>query len=131
MGGEYPLLFNISSHTKDLIIKKSEKKNNPVRKSRGFKVESELTIKSLLSKKTLPIKKKVKIVTGIPHTNFDAENIKEYIWDYATEKGRGLVLWPMRYALSGKEKSPDPFTLASIFGKEATIERLQKANERL
>src|SRR5690606_16003212 len=27
--------------------------------------------------------------------------------------GRGALLWPLRYALSGAEKSPDPFTLVS------------------
>ncbi len=30
----------------------------------------------------------------------------------------------MRVALSGKEKSPDPFTLAEILGKDETIKRL-------
>ena len=53
-----------------------------------------------------------------------AENIKSSIWDYASEEGRGSVLWPMRYVLSGKDKSPDPFILAEILGKEETIKRL-------
>ncbi len=63
--------------------------------------------------------------------DFTAEKIKEKIWDYATEEGRGSVLWPMRFALSGRDKSPDPFTLAGIFGKKETIERLQIAGEKL
>ncbi|MFH1472965.1 MAG: glutamate--tRNA ligase family protein [bacterium] len=41
--------------------------------------------------------------------------------------GRGLVLWPLRYALSGREKSPDPLTLLSILGKEEAIKRIKKA----
>lgn len=41
--------------------------------------------------------------------------------------GRGAVLWPLRYALSGQEHSPDPFTLISILGAEETISRIQKA----
>jgi glutamyl-tRNA synthetase len=52
--------------------------------------------------------------------------IKSIIWDYAESVGRGSVLWPMRYALSGREKSPDPFTLAFILGKETVIKRLDK-----
>ena len=56
--------------------------------------------------------------------NWTAKKIKEKIWDYASEQGRGSVLWPMRYALSGKNKSPDPFTLAEILGKEKTLKRL-------
>ncbi len=57
--------------------------------------------------------------------NFD--NLKQLIWDYATEKGRGSVLWPIRFALTGKEKSPDPFVVASILGKNETISRIKKA----
>jgi len=40
---------------------------------------------------------------------------------------RGAILWPLRYALSGQERSPDPFTLISILGKEETISRIRKA----
>jgi glutamyl-tRNA synthetase len=61
------------------------------------------------------------------------DTIKETIWPYAEQEGRGLVLWALRTALSGKERSPDPFTLVSIFGKEEAIRRidiaLQKINE--
>ncbi|MBU1557342.1 glutamate--tRNA ligase [Patescibacteria group bacterium] len=63
--------------------------------------------------------------------NLTAENVKEKLWDYASEEGRGSVLWPMRYSLSGKDRSPDPFTLAGILGKEETINRLKLALEKL
>lgn len=53
--------------------------------------------------------------------------VKEALWDYAEKEGRGQVLWPMRYALSGKDKSPDPFQLAEILGKNETILRLNHA----
>lgn len=41
--------------------------------------------------------------------------------------GRGAVLWPFRYALSGAERSPDPFTLVSILGTEEARLRILKA----
>jgi len=41
--------------------------------------------------------------------------------------GRGAVLWALRFALSGQERSPDPFTLISILGKEEAISRIRKA----
>ena len=41
--------------------------------------------------------------------------------------GRGAVLWPLRYALSGQERSPDPFTLISILGIEEAISRIRNA----
>ncbi len=60
----------------------------------------------------------------------DKEIIKETVWEYASEHGRGNVLWPMRYALSGKDKSPDPFMLAEALGKEETLERLRAAYDK-
>ncbi|MEO5927379.1 MAG: glutamate--tRNA ligase [Patescibacteria group bacterium] len=41
--------------------------------------------------------------------------------------GNGDTLWPMRVALSGKEKSPGPFELAAAYGKKKTLERLEDA----
>lgn len=46
---------------------------------------------------------------------------------YATEKGRGNVLWPLRYALTGAEKSPDPFSIIKILGTEESRSRVEKA----
>ena len=60
-------------------------------------------------------------------TPFSAESVKCVLWSYASEIGRGKVLWPMRVALSGKEKSPDPFTLVSILGIDESKKRLNKA----
>ncbi len=42
-------------------------------------------------------------------------------------KQMGEILWPLRVALSGKEKSPSPFEIISILGKEQSIDRIQKA----
>ncbi|MEI6843349.1 MAG: glutamate--tRNA ligase [bacterium] len=62
-----------------------------------------------------------------PESFSDSEKIKSLIFDYATEVGRGQVLWPLRVSLSGKEKSPDPFTLIYILGKEETLLRIETA----
>ncbi|MDQ5952969.1 MAG: glutamyl-tRNA synthetase, partial [Patescibacteria group bacterium] len=59
------------------------------------------------------------------------ETIKGSLWDYAEKVGKGDVLWPTRYALSGKDKSPDPFTLAYILGKTETLERIKTAYKKL
>lgn len=40
---------------------------------------------------------------------------------------RGELLHPVRFALSGLDKSPDPFIIAEILGKNETLSRLQKA----
>ena len=57
----------------------------------------------------------------------DSESVKSLIWNFAEEEGRGFVLWPLRVALSGRERSPDPFTLASILGKDETVARIDAA----
>ncbi len=62
---------------------------------------------------------------------FTKDSVKNILWDYASEHGRGDVLWPMRFALSGKIKSLDPFTLCSILGKKEILERLESAQTRL
>lgn len=62
-----------------------------------------------------------------------AEEVKELILPLADAEeargkgGRGAVLWPLRYALSGQERSPDPFTLIAILGPVESISRIQKA----
>ena len=62
-----------------------------------------------------------------------AEEVKEALMPLADAEeakgkgGRGAVLWPLRYALSGQERSPDPFTLVSILGGQEAISRIQKA----
>ncbi len=52
-------------------------------------------------------------------------------WIKSIEKGNGDILWPMRAALTGREKSPSPFEVASVLGKERSLSRLQKAESML
>lgn len=67
----------------------------------------------------------------IPDEEFTAEKLKDALWPYATAHGRGAVLWPMRVALSGKDKSPDPFTIGALIGKTKTLARIAQARESL
>lgn len=75
---------------------------------------------------------KVKELLGVvQEKGFTVENIKDAIWTYAEEKGRGNVLWPLRVALTGQEKSPDPFVSAYILGMEESLRRIDLAISRL
>lgn len=67
----------------------------------------------------------------IDKDDFNHDIIKQSIWDYASEKGRGDVLWPLRYALSGQDKSPDPFEIADILGKKDTLSRINTAIDKI
>lgn len=66
-----------------------------------------------------------------PEVFSNPENIKNLFWNYATEQGRGSVLWPIRFALTGKNKSPDPFTVISLLGSKESIKRLETAIKKL
>ncbi len=69
--------------------------------------------------------------TLLEASKWDPTSIKEEIWPYADENGRGDVLGPLRFALSGAKRSPDPFMLAAILGKEETVSRLKTAVDLL
>lgn len=71
------------------------------------------------------------LLKKIPDGAFSSEKIKGAVFPYATREGRGAVLWPLRVALSGREKSPDPFTLAFLLGKEETLKRIAEARAML
>jgi glutamyl-tRNA synthetase len=73
----------------------------------------------------------LKRLEGVDEASWSLETAKEALWSYAEEKGKGNVLWPTRMALTGKEKSPDPFTVASLLGKEKTLSRLESAIQLL
>lgn len=45
----------------------------------------------------------------------------------AGKGGRGAFLWALRYALSGKERSPDPFTIISVLGTDESLSRIRRA----
>jgi len=45
--------------------------------------------------------------------------------------GRGLIYWPLRVALTGRDKSPDPVDVAFVLGKEKTLERVEKAIKKI
>ncbi len=82
------------------------------------------------SKEALPrLKKALELLKGADFSS--SESVKSAIWDYAEEVGRGELLWPLRVALSGRERSPDPFTIAWIIGSAETISRIEQACDKI
>ena len=78
-------------------------------------------------KRSLEMSKKI-----IENHDFKIENSKEalrLLLDDASKSldNRGLVYWPLRVALSGKDKSPDPVEIAFVLGKENTLKRIDDA----
>jgi glutamyl-tRNA synthetase len=75
----------------------------------------------------ISLEKVIEILNQIPESDYNLENLKAKIMPLAEANGKGSVLWPVRVALSGKDKSPDPFTLLDILGKNESIKRLNQA----
>lgn len=100
----------LTYEAKDLIWKKSDKKT---------------TLTSLKSLVTL--------LQQTDESSFDAEKLKALISDFMGKNSidTGSLLWPMRFGLSGRAKSPDPFELAGAMGKEKTLKRLDAAIKKL
>ncbi|MBX2866877.1 glutamate--tRNA ligase [Candidatus Kaiserbacteria bacterium] len=78
-------------------------------------------------KDALPrLQKVAEMLASLPEESF-GEAAKEVIWPYAEKVGKGEVLWPLRVALSGRERSPDPFAIIDIIGTAEAYARVQRA----
>ena len=104
--GELDFFFTLGEYSKENLIYKD------IPKERIFS-NIDLAIKSL---------------EQIEEKDFNIENIKNSLMSIADSlESRGALLHPVRYALSGLSKSPDPFIIASILGKNETLKRLKNA----
>jgi glutamyl-tRNA synthetase len=63
-------------------------------------------------------------IKDIPEGEWTVENLKNILWDWSATVSRGTVLHPLRMLLSLREKSPDPFTIMEIVGKEESLRRI-------
>ncbi len=73
-------------------------------------------------------------IVGLDARVFDAvelldARVKEYIVNAGLQNGN--VLWPLRVALSGLEKSATPFELLWALGKEESVQRIDTAIQKL
>lgn len=104
--GELGFFFAAPSLQKELLV---------------FKGSTEAETKEHLEKAAV-------ILGGIAEGDWNLGTIKDHIMAYAdTLPKRGPVLHPLRYSLSGLERSPDPFTIAGIIGREETLARVAHA----
>lgn len=104
--GEYDFLFKEISYDKTKLLYKT----------------------ATIDQKNESIQKAIAGLEAINENSFSKETVKEALMQIADSlPSRGELLHPVRFALSGLDKSPDPFIIAEILGKNETISRLQKA----
>lgn len=104
--GEYDYFFKPPEYKREMLFWKGERDSKKLEERLG-------EVKKLLG--------------AIPVPSFTKDAVRAAIWPYTEKEGRGEVLWPLRVALSGREQSPDPFTLATLLGKEETLSRVLSA----
>ena len=74
------------------------------------------------------LEKVAAILTDINDTEWTIETLKEKVMAYADAlPKRGPALHPLRYSLSGLERSPDPFTIAASISRTETLARVATA----
>ena len=103
-----------------------------------FTTKPELTTEKLLWRKD-PSKENTltrlthvsTLLTAVPPEHFSHDAVEACLDTYAEAEGKGNVLWPLRYALSGVDRSPNPYVLLEALGKEESLQRIQTAQELL
>jgi len=75
----------------------------------------------------------LKEIGVIPEDAWNEKDLEDRLiaWIASQGWGNGDTLWPLRVALTGREKSPGPFELMAILGKMKVIARLEVAQKRL
>ena len=136
--------------TKDLekIIKLEQPRMNKLsdvgESSDFFFKELEYSV-DLLAWKTAPqqetlesLNKVYSILCDVKDADFELEKLQQILMPeaekFTNSEGkvdRGKLLWPLRVAISFKEKSPGPFEIMEILGKTETLKRIQNAIDKL
>lgn len=69
------------------------------------------------------------LASNLEGADFNAENLKQKVHDFAENKGLGMgkVMMPLRLSLVGELKGPDVPDIMELLGKEETISRINNA----
>ena len=88
--------------------------------------------RDLLRWKKTTMEESLKALSGVKKI-IESIDFKEEILRIELDKlgerlgDRGLVYWPLRVALTGKEKSPDPMDVAVVLSRGAVLKRIEVA----
>lgn len=75
-----------------------------------------------------------KVLFEINDFDWNRGNIEKFLLkeiERVKDKDRGRLLWPLRTALTGLEKSPGPFEILEILGKKESLRRIRVAIKKL
>lgn len=93
--------------------------------------------KELLKWKNMPdeelkisLEKSKSVLENISDSDWNKENIEKLLLEAAGDK-KGELLWPLRSALTGEQKSPSPFEVSWALGKQESLKRIEDAFKKL
>jgi glutamyl-tRNA synthetase len=72
------------------------------------------------------LEKSKSILENIDNVDWIKDNLEKILMDAAGDK-KGNLLWPLRAALTGEKKSPPPYEVAWVLGKNKSSERIDLA----
>jgi nondiscriminating glutamyl-tRNA synthetase len=84
-----------------------------------WKEMSDVELKKMLEKSK-------EVLENILDENWTRETLEKILLETAGDR-RGELLWPLRAALTGAQKSPSPFEVAWVLGKEESLKRIAEA----
>ncbi len=70
------------------------------------------------------------VINGIAAEDFNRETLTACLPLIVGERSRGVVLWPLRVAVSGQANSPDPIEIMAVIGKDESLRRIDAAIKR-
>jgi nondiscriminating glutamyl-tRNA synthetase len=72
------------------------------------------------------------LLTKIEKENWQRDYLQKILMAEAEKnRDRGILLWPLRVALTGKKASAGPFEIAELLGKETTLRRIKEAKDKI
>ncbi|NTV40703.1 MAG: glutamate--tRNA ligase [Candidatus Moranbacteria bacterium] len=76
------------------------------------------------------LEKSLALLDSLSEEQWTRDVLEKKLIEEAGDK-KGELLWPLRASLTGVQKSPSPFDCCWVLGKEKTIDRINKALEKL
>ncbi len=113
------------------------KKLSEIRERVGFFFKEPEYDKELLRWKNMPdediknsLLKAKKVLVNIKEP-IDKKALENAFFSEIGDSDKGILLWPLRVALSGKKASPGPFEILEILGIPESTKRLKQAEQKI
>lgn len=127
-------LMRVLTIEQDRLVKLSDVgENNPFFFTDMLSYDTSLLVwkENTFSQTKEALEKALTVLTNLSDDDWKKRSVLEKVlMDTAGEK-RGDFLWPMRSALTGVNRSPSPFDVAFVLGKEESMKRLTFALDKL